>query len=380
MKIITLFSRILTGLVFIFSGFVKAVDPIGTSIKLTDYFDALGMDWLIPVALPLSFLLNTAEFVIGIMLLLNVFNRLTAFAAVFFMALFTPLTLWLAITDKVTDCGCFGDFIVMDNWETFYKNAVISIFVIIIFLGRNKFYYSYTKKMQIIITSVFIFFAMFFQTYNYRNLPVIDFRPFKIGNSILEGITLPEGAKKDVYKSFLFYKNLKTGKIEKFDENNYPWEDTLNWEFSNTENILVEKGEDPKIHDFSITDKSGNDITDIVLKDDNFSFLFAAYDLEHTDIDAFKNLSGLIKFCDDKKIKFYCLTSSSDEDVAKLKSQISTTIDFYKSDSKMLKTMVRSNPGLLLLKNGRIYGKWHYRNIPSVPEFIQYMTDYHTTK
>ena len=375
MKYIVIICRILTGAVFTFSGFVKAIDPIGTSIKLNDYFEAMGLQFLSPFALVFAFLLNAAELGTGLLLLSNVMVSFASWVALFFMLLFTPLTLWLAISNAVTDCGCFGDFIVMDNWQTFYKNAVIIVFVLFVFFFRNKFHYNFSKKFSFTIFGIIAILCFWFQIYNYRNEPIIDFRPFKVGASIIEGTTLPEGAKRDVYKSYLMYKNKKTGKVQQFDDTNYPWQDSLTWEFVATENILVEKGEEPKIHDFYISNSNGEDITKFILKDENFSFLFASYSLEEADKEVFQNIEKLVKFAEVNNLKFYVLTSSSDEEIKKLSETLPVILNFCKADGKMLKTMIRSNPGLIMLKSGVVHGKWAAKNIPTTEEFQNYFIE-----
>jgi len=233
MKYILIFFRILTGLVFTLSGFVKAVDPVGTQIKFEDYFYALGLEFLIPFGLILSFLLNAAELVIGIMLIFNFLPKLALWFSLVFISIFIPLTLWLAVYNPVSDCGCFGDAIILTNWETFWKNIIILVFILIPLIYRAKLNDSFKLKTSITLFTLTILLALGFEYYNYANLPLIDFRPYKIGANIKEGIITPDDAPKDVYESVFLYKEIKTGKVKEFTLENYP-EGNAEWAYDST--------------------------------------------------------------------------------------------------------------------------------------------------
>ncbi len=368
-KIVYHFSRIFTGLVFIFSGFVKAIDPVGTQIKFSDYFEAMGLAFLMPYALIFSFLLNAAELTVGLMLLFNVFTKFASWAGLFFLAVFTPLTLWLAVANPVTDCGCFGDAVKLSNWQTFWKNVILLIFILIIFFLRKKYGTDFNGKKTKIAFSAFILFAFGFQFYNFYNLPIIDFRPFKEGTNIKDAVRIPADAEKDVYETVLYYKNLKTGKIKAFDISNIPYEDTLNWAFDTTISKLIKKGYEPPIHDFFLSTMRGRDITNNILNDENISFVLVMPDFEKG-IERLKKykekINKIAYYAEHNHYKFYCFTSSQTSVINQDKNTLPAYVQILTGDYKMLKTFIRSNPGFIVLKDAKVLKKYHYLNIPDV--------------
>ena len=368
MKVLLVFGRILTGLVFIFSGFVKAIDPVGTQIKFSDYFEAMGLAFLMPYALFFSFILNAAELTIGLMLLFNVFSKFASWIGLFFLLLFTPLTLWLAIANPVTDCGCFGDAVKLTNWQTFWKNIILMIFVLIIFFYRKKIETGIKKKRSLIIFSVFVLFSFSFQFYNYYNLPIIDFRPFKEGVNIKQSVSFPENAENDVYETVLYYKNLKTGKSQAFDINNIPYEDTLNWAYDTTITKLIKKGYEPPIHDFFLSDLNNRDITNTILNDKRLSCILIMPDFEKG-IKRIRNykqkIDDIVSYTNNNHYKFYCFTSSETKIINQFKNSLPPYVQILTGDYKMLKTFIRSNPGFVLMKDAVVLKKYHYFNIPN---------------
>ncbi len=371
MKIIYIISRILTGIVFVFSGFVKAIDPVGTQIKLSDYFEAMGLAFLMPYALIFSFLLNAAELTVGLMLLFNVFSKFASWVGLFFLLIFTPLTLWLAIANPVTDCGCFGDAVKLTNWQTFGKNVILLILILIIFFYRKKYGTNFDGKKPKILFSAFVLFAFGFQFYNFYNLPVIDFRPFKEGTNIKEAVSFPPDAEKDVYETVLYYKNLKTGEKKAFDINNIPYEDTLNWAYDTTVNKLIKKGYEPPIHDFFLSNMNGRDITNDILNYKNISCILIMPDFE-TGINRIRRykqeLANIAFYTDYNHYPFYCFTSSGTREINQYKNSLPPYVQILTGDKKMLKTFIRSNPGFVILKDAVVLKKYHYLNIPTVNE------------
>jgi len=352
-------SRIITGTVFVFSGFVKAVDPLGSTYKFIDYFTAFHIQFLEPIALPLAIMLSSVEFLIGISMLIGYRYRTASWALLFFMSFFTILTFILALTNPVSDCGCFGDAIVLTNWQTFIKNIILLPFVILIFIFRKRISPSYPSVAEWIYLSIFAFLIVVFQANALRHLPLLDFRPYKTGTNIPEKMIIPAGAPADEYKTYLYYE--KDGVVKEFTEDNFPWQDST-WKFVDSKNILVRKGYEPPVHDFSVTDAEGNDLTETLLKDRDYSMLLIAYDIKDADGTALQRANDLAASCTGNDCSFYCLTSSSAAETEEVKSSLLLDYNFYTTDEITLKTIIRANPGLVLLKEGTILGKWHYRD------------------
>lgn len=363
--ILLVISRIVLGVVFVFSGFVKGVDPLGSAYKFSDYFLAFHLDFLDFTTLPLAFVLSAAEFLIGISLLLKLRIRLGAWAVLVFISFFTVLTLILALTNPVSDCGCFGDAIIMTNWQTFIKNTILLPFVFIVFHFRSQQPDSFNLSFSRAGLLVFAIFFLGMEWHVYRHLPFLDFRPYSVGTSISEKMSYPEGAQPDVYQTILYYE--KDGIVKEFTEDNFPWQDTT-WVFVDTRHVLVSKGYEPPIHDFTITDTYGNDITSGVLTDPGFCFLLISTHLEKADEDALAYADELNGYCDALGLSFYCLTSSGDAAIEKVVQDQGLGFGVYTTDEITLKTIIRANPGLLLLKEGNILAKWSYNDFPSPKE------------
>jgi hypothetical protein len=376
MKLIKHIARILLGATFIFSGFVKGIDPWGSAYKFTDYFNAMGMEWFVWTAFPLGVLLSFAEFAIGVALFFNVFIRLFSWLGFIFMAFFLPLTLWIAIKNPVTDCGCFGDALVISNWETFYKNVVLMIFAVIVLVYRKNMDWKWFKKpglfLGIIITVAY--FGIVIHSYNHE--PIFDFRPYKVGVNIPEAMKIPEDAQREVYENTFYYKNKNTGKVEKFTEENYPWQDTVNWVYENMESKIVQEGFVPPIHDFSIQTPEGEDVVDFFIHDDNYVFMLIAYNLEKSSRKPQEKINNLASWAVEKGFSFICLTSSLSHESEVFVAETGAPYEFFNCDEITLKTIIRSNPGLMVIKSGKIVGKWHHNDIPTPEEFAEkYLKD-----
>jgi len=369
MKIIKHIARVLLGITFIFSGFVKGIDAWGSAYKFTDYFNAMGMEWLVWSAFPLGVFLAFAEFAIGAALLFNVFIRIFSWLAFLFMAFFLPLTLWVAIKNPVTDCGCFGDALVISNWETFYKNIVLMIFALIVVKYRNNMTWFLDKKPGFALGGVTVAAYIAIVIYSYNHEPIFDFRPYKIGVNIPEAMKTPEGAPKEVYENTFFYKNKKTGEIQQFTEQNYPWQDTLNWVYDNMESKMVQEGYKPPIHDFSIQSSEGEDVKDFFLYDKNYVFMLVAYNLEKSSRKPQEKINKLAIWAKENGLSFICLTSTLQDESAAFAQETGAPYEFFNCDEIVLKTIIRSNPGLIVIKDGTVLGKWHYNDIPTPEEF-----------
>ncbi len=368
MKLIKNLCRILVGLLFIYSGFVKGVDPLGSNYKFIDYFNAFHMGWMDGSAIFFSFLLSLAEFLIGICLFLNIKTKWAAWGALLFMGFFTPLTLILAIKNPVTDCGCFGDALVLTNWETFWKNVILLAMTLVVFFHKEKYKSIFNFLEQTVILASTIIFMLCIEFYCYRHLPILDFRPYAIGKNISEGMTIPEGAPHDEYAITLKYRNKQTGETKEFNEQNYPWQDTLNWEYVSSSEKLIQEGFKAPIHDFVIEHPEMGDITQDVLQDNGYTFLVVAYNINKTNPDNQKKLNQLAAYAQDKGYRFYCLSASVADDTRKYAENHQVNYEFCSTDEIQLKTIVRSNPGLVLLREGTILNKWGHRDLPEVGE------------
>lgn len=368
MRLVKNLCRIIVGIVFIYSGFVKGIDPLGSDYKFTDYFNAFGMGWMNVTTLFFSFALSLVEFLIGIALLFNLWVSRMAWGSLLFMAFFTPLTLVLALTNPVSDCGCFGDAMILTNWQTFWKNIILLLLAIMIFMYRKEY------KSSLPLVGQFSFLALAgagmlcLSVYCYRHLPVLDFRPYAVGKNITEGMRLPEGAEPDQYEVTLKYKNKQTGEVQSFTEENYPWQDTLNWEYESSSERLVKKGYITPIHDLVIEHPTLGNITEEILEDDNHTILAVAYNLTQSDMQYQPAINRLAEYAQEKGIRFYGLTSSSERDIETYKKRYHVPYEFCTADEIQLKTMIRSNPGVIILREGTILDKWAGKDVPDVKE------------
>ena len=368
MRLVKNLCRIIVGIVFIYSGFVKGIDPLGSDYKFTDYFNAFGMGWMNATTLFFSFALSLVEFLIGIALLFNLWVSRMAWGSLLFMAFFTPLTLVLALTNPVSDCGCFGDAMILTNWQTFWKNIILLLLAIMIFVYRKEY------KSSLPLVGQFSFLALAgagmlcLSVYCYRHLPVLDFRPYAVGKNITEGMRLPEGAEPDQYEVTLKYKNKQTGEVQSFTEENYPWQDTLNWEYESSSERLVKKGYITPIHDLVIEHPTLGNITEEILEDDNHTILAVAYNLTQSDMQYQPAINRLAEYAQEKGIRFYGLTSSSERDIETYKKRYHVPYEFCTADEIQLKTMIRSNPGVIILQKGTILDKWAGKDVPDVKE------------
>lgn len=368
MRLVKNLCRIIVGIVFIYSGFVKGIDPLGSDYKFTDYFNAFGMGWMNATTLFFSFALSLVEFLIGIALFFNLWVSRMAWGSLLFMAFFTPLTLVLALTNPVSDCGCFGDAMILTNWQTFWKNIILLLLAIMIFMYRKEY------KSSLPLVGQFSFLALAgagmlcLSVYCYRHLPVLDFRPYAVGKNITEGMRLPEGAEPDQYEVTLKYKNKQTGEVQSFTEENYPWQDTLNWEYESSSERLVKKGYITPIHDLVIEHPTLGNITEEILEDDNHTILAVAYNLTQSDVQYQPAINRLAEYAQEKGIRFYGLTSSSERDIETYKKRYHVPYEFCTADEIQLKTMIRSNPGVIILREGTILNKWAGKDVPDVKE------------
>jgi len=360
MRIAAIIIRFLLGVVFIYSGFVKAVDPWGFQFKLEDYFIAFGWDFLMPAALVMGIMLSAAEFLIGIAFLIGIKPKLSTWSALLFMILFTPITLYLAITDAVPDCGCFGDALILTNWETFYKNVVLIVLVIFIFLYRNKFGHYMKCKLEWIPVAFFTAAILFISFYGLRHLPLMEFLPYQPGLSMK-----PDEGQKDQY--FVSYKDSRTGQVTEYPADDFPWDDST-WMASNdfVEQRVV-KAEMPQYLVF-VVDEEGTDQSETVMLNPDYQFLAVMYDLDKVSDKAYDKLRDFAGQCESSEIAIAGLTATPYDDAEPIRHDKQLPFTFYYADDIVLKMVVRANPGFVLMKDGTILAKWAWRDLPDLSE------------
>ena len=361
-------SRTLLALTFIFSGFVKAIDPLGSQYKIAEYLEAAQLSAYIPdwAQLILSVGLSAIEFTLGVMLLLAIRRRLASKLSLIMMVVMTLVTLWLTVSNPIQDCGCFGDAIHLTNTQTFIKNLILLTAAIVLAcwpLYQVRFVSKTNQWIAFYFTIVFIVTA---STLSLYHLPIFDFRPYYIGQNIKKGMEIPKGAKLTTYKTtFICEKN---GVTKEFTENDYPYNDST-WVFKDTYQEILEKGYEPPIHDFSITDeKTGEDLTDSILTKDGYTFLLIAPVLERADDSNFGEIDAIYEYAKENGYGFYGLTASTDKAVKHWRDITGAEYPFYATDGTTLKTIIRSNPGLVLLYKGTIINKWSHNDLPKQAE------------
>ena len=363
LKMIVNLCRIIVAVTFIFSGFVKAIDPIGTQYKLQDYLGAIGMAGILPnwTLLAVAVFLAAIEFCIGIFLLFAIQRRLISKLTVAFMAFMTMVTVWIVVADPVKDCGCFGDALHLTNTETLIKNIVLFVCSLAIMYRPLAMFQFVSKSNQWIVTNYTIVFILVSSGLSLYYLPIFDFRPYHIGVNIPRGMEIPKGAKLPQFKTtFIMEKN---GQRKEFTLDNYP---DASWKFIDSKTVQTSEGYIPPIHDFSITDnKTGLDLTNSVLSHKGYTFLLIAPHLETADDSNFGDIDRLYEYAQSYDIPFYCLTASTTKAIKRWIDLTGAEYPFCITDEAVLKTIIRSNPGLLLLKDGTIINKWSHNNLPN---------------
>ena len=354
--------RFVLAITFIFSGFVKLVDPIGSLYKIQDYFIAFGLGGLLPnaVMIFIGAFFAIIEFTLGTCYFWGIRRKLTTWLSLLLMVFMTTLTFYLAVTDSVSDCGCFGDVVVLTNWQTFLKNIFLLTFVIITFKWKKRIIPFISANSQWLVSLFSILYSICLIMYCFHHLPVLDFRPYKIGKNILQEMMIPDDAKPSVYETtFLLSKD---GKKKEFTIDNYP---DSTWTFVEAKTKLIEKGFEPTIHDFSLIDlETYDDLTHKVLTDTTYTFFLIANRLDKADDGNIDLINEIYDYSTEHGYGFYCLTSSPEEDILAWQDRAGAEYPFCLVDEITLKTMIRSNPGLMLIKNGTILNKWNQSDIP----------------
>ncbi len=356
--------RIFLGLVFIFSSFVKGIDPLGTAYRVEDYLLVYHLDWLVSLKFVLAVLLITFEFLVGFALLFKILYRKTVWITLGLMVFFTLVTWFDAKDNLVPDCGCFGDAVKLTNWQTFYKNIVLLVLVLILLVQKKPKKQKLPNALQLIILALAGIGFYSFQMYNYHHLPMIDFRDWKTGKDM-------KYKNQDSEKIYLTYKNKNTGELKEYVSPDYPWKDSVwraNWEFVGKR---IDDSQVIKPHHVIIEDENGNNVTQAIIENPGYTLLIVSYNLQEANGEGMIKASELAKAAMKKNMEVHLITGSDDESIQTLKKlyAIDYPVDF--ADETDLKAMIRSNPGVILLHNGIILAKWHYNDIPSGEEFDQ---------
>lgn len=358
--------RFVLAATFIFSGYVKAIDPLGTLYKLKDYAAAMSLNGLLPdwALVGVAIALGALEFALGVFMLFAVRRHVVSRIMLAFMAAMTVLTLWIFVADPVKDCGCFGDALKLTNGETLMKNIVLIACAAIVawrpvdmarFISRsNQWIVRYYTVAYIVITSIYCLYT----------LPIFDFRPYHVGMNIKQGMEIPEGAEQPEFEStFLLRKN---GETREFTLDNYP---DSTWEYVDTRTVQTKKGYEPPIHDFALTScDTGEDITEQVLTKKGYTFLLVSPRLAVADDSNFGDIDQIYEYAEENGADFYCVTASANDEIERWRDLTGAEYQFCNADETTLKTMIRSNPGLMLLKDGTIIGKWSHNALPQTDD------------
>jgi len=357
-KIITEVCRCLLGVVFIFSGTVKNIDPVGGALKFDDYLGAFHLSSLKAISLFASINLSGLEFLLGLCLLVAVYRRLTTICLLLFMSFMTLLTLYLAIFNPVHDCGCFGDAFILTNWQTFFKNILILLpATIVTFLFYKKMTPLYSYRAYWFVPLFGYIFMLGFSYYNYYNLPVKDFRPYSVGSNIPQKMSIPEDAPLDEIE-FIYAKD---GKQKTFSMASLAEIDST-WTFVDSK--IVKEGYRPPIISFELYDASDNNISDAILEEDKTVFLLVSPHLEDASDSNSDEINSIYDYARKHGYAFYGVTASAHESIEEWNNTTGAEYPFLTADDVTLKTIIRANPGLVMLRSGTIIQKWHYSNLP----------------
>jgi len=363
MKVTTHIIRFVVAIVFIFSGFVKLIDPIGSAYKFEEYFgaDVLNLEFLIPYALPFSIFLILAEIMLGVMLLVGFKSKFTVRSLLLLILVFLFLTWYSAYYDKVTDCGCFGDAVTLSTWDTFYKNVIL-VGLILFLVFNTKYIKPLFSKNGAKWISFASFFAFLFITYYVLvHLPIIDFRAYAVGKNITEGMQIPEGAKQAVYQDTWVYK--VNGEDKEFSTEEKPW-DIEGSTYVDRKTVLIEKGYEPPIHDFTM-EKDGEDLTSVLLQKERL-LLVVLYNITKVDKQALAKVKSVTTKAMQEGYDVYAFSASPIEDYKKIKTAFDLDFDLLFCDETTLKTIVRANPGFVIVNKGTIIGKWNANDADKV--------------
>ncbi len=357
MKLLVTLSRILVGVLFIISGLIKLNDPVGFSFKLKDYFapDVLNMEIFIPFALAIAIFVVIFEVMLGVMLLLGYAKKFTLWSSLLMIVFFTFLTFYSAYFNKVTDCGCFGDAIKLTPWESFSKDIVLLILLLILYFGREYIKPIFTNNIRKILVYLSFIACMALGYFVLQHLPIIDFRPYKIGANITEGMSYPPNAPKPIFEYHWTFTNNGNEKTI-VTNGDFPKEEG---DYT-VETIMIQKGYEPPIHDFTM-ERDGEDYMESLLNEENL-IVVVAYSLSNSEKEGFVNLKKATDNALENGYKVIGLSASSQAMTETLTKEFKLNFKFYFCDETALKTIIRSNPALMELQKGTIMQKLHWND------------------
>ncbi len=371
MKLLTQISRILVGVLFIISGLIKANDTIGFSYKLAEYFEIFNMHFFVDYAVSMAMFICIFEIMVGIALLIGAYTRLNMWLLLLMIVFFTLLTGYSAITNKVTDCGCFGDAIKLKPVESFLKDVLLLVFILIMFIGQKHIKPIVSNKTIVSIALGVSLLVITFFTFNtYMFLPKIDFLPYKVGNDIGQLMTLPPDAKRDSVVMVFIYE--KDGKQFEFGVNEVGNVDDTYKFVDRIDKVIVE-GDKAPIHDFKLFDVNGQDYTDTLLFQKGFRMVLVQTNILKSRTGIEPQIAQLANDCALAGIPFWALTNTTLTEVEPYRHEHQFAFNYYNMDVTPLKSMVRSNPGLLLMKDNVVIKKWSAYGIPTFEKVKLYM-------
>lgn len=361
-KSVLFVSRILVGLLFIYSGLVKGVDPLGTQFRIEDYFYAYGIIWALPFALGLSIIMNAFEFSIGALLITKIKAKWITTLALLMMLFFTATTVYDAIANPVPDCGCFGDALIISNWQTLYKNLVINAFVLLLFFRRKEIKIEWKNSIQFVTLIAIIAGFVSFEFYNIKHLPVMDFRPLKVGNRLLPENPLP-------VKFYLTYKKTATGEEKEFLSNELPWQDSVfmaDWAWSSS------REEDPNIDEertFPMVDAEGEDWSSALVSSESGILFFVIYDIAVITPQQAQEINRVYNVASEAGLEMIILNSNTTQVYQEYREKLALPdMEVYNSDDTSLKAAIRSNPGLILIQDATVIAKYHINDFPNIED------------
>lgn len=374
-KVLLNFSRWFVGILFIFSGLIKANDPLGFGYKLQEYFEVFHLNFLSGWATGIAIILCVLEIVLGALLLFGFWKNAVTKGLLGLIIFFTFLTFVSAAFKVVTSCGCFGDAIPLTPWQSFTKDLILLVMIVYLFIHRQGIapVTTHSGWQSALFAAVFAA-SLLFGTFTYNYLPIVDFLPYKVGANIPASMKIPEGAAQDEFLIMYQLKNKATGETKSMSDKDYlkleVWKDE-NWEVvGNPEKKLIKKGYEVKIKDLLITDASGTDYTKELIENPYYNIVVVAYSLKDANEKAIGEINALaLNAAEQFNIRTVLLTSNSAQDAEVFSKRNKLFAEVFYADAVPLKSMVRANPGVLLLKNGVVINKWHYHTLPSFEEF-----------